>query len=80
MSKVMEDHRIDKLSTLLDANQTHLNVEKRNEISIERETNVNSCSSTIKIEPLFIPKSNRLKVYSSTKKYKCETCKKPRPN
>ena len=71
MAKVM-NHRIEKLSALLDV--TLLNVENRNEISIEHEIAINeasgnnSCSSTIKVEPLFMSKSNKFKVNSSSQK------------
>ena len=82
LAKVLND-RIEKLSTLLDANETQLNVANIiSEISIEREYELNkasehnSCSSTIKVNPLLISKSKRFKMNSSNKKYKCETCKK----
>ena len=69
MAKVM-NHRIEKLSTLLDATDTQLNVTNTNEISIERENAINntsesSCSSTIKVEPLSMQKTQRLKVASN---------------
>ena len=50
------NHRIEKLSTLLDANQTHLNVENR----INETSEDNSCSSKNKV----MPKSKRFKVAS----------------
>jgi hypothetical protein len=64
---------IEKLSSLLDSNKTQSNRENISGIPIERknaknETNVNSCSSTIKIEPLLMPKSKIFKVDSSIKK------------
>jgi KRAB domain-containing zinc finger protein len=79
------NHRIEKLSTLLNSNvtQLQLNVQNENEISIQREDVVNgandnnSCSSTKKVKPLLIvQKSNRFKVASSIRKHKCETCNK----
>jgi uncharacterized Zn-finger protein len=72
------DHRIERLSTLLDSNKTQLNVTKRNEISIEREYTINEtsetnpCSSTIKVNPLLITKSKRLQVKLSCRKYTCK--------
>jgi uncharacterized Zn-finger protein len=81
MAKVM-NHRIEKLLTLLDANETQLNVKKINEIFIECENAINetsddnSCSFTIKVEPLSMPKSKRFKVNTTIRKHKCETCKK----
>jgi hypothetical protein len=81
MSKVM-NHRIEKLSPLLDANETQFNMENKNEITIQREVkvnetnNVNSCSSTIKLESLSMPKPNRFKSNSFIRKHKCETCEK----
>jgi hypothetical protein len=64
----------------LDAADTQTNVTNLNEISIERENGINeasdnSCSSTIKVNPLSIQKSNRFKINSSNKKHKCDTCK-----
>ena len=76
------NHRIEKLSSLLNSNETQLNMANRNEISIKckiqtnESNNDNSCSSTIKVNPLLIPKSKIFKVDSSIKKHKCETCKK----
>ncbi len=82
MAKVM-NHRLDKLTTLFDAKETQFNVTNINEISIVRQNQTNevsdnnSCSSTIKVEPLLIvQKSKRFKVNSSCKKHKCETCNK----
>ncbi len=72
IAKVM-NHRIEKLSSLLDANETQTNVSNKSEISIKCDA---SCSSTIKVEPLLIPQSKRFKVNSSIRKHKCETCKK----
>jgi uncharacterized Zn-finger protein len=81
MAKVM-NHRIEKLSTLLDLKEIQLN-----EISIERQNQTNevsdnnSCSSPIKVEPLLIvQKSKRFKINSSNRKLKCETCKKRFPS
>ncbi len=66
LAKVL-NHRIEKLSSLLDANETQPNVSNKSEISIKCDA---SCSSTIKVEPLLIP------VNSSIRKHKCETCNK----
>ena len=73
MAKVM-NHRIEKLLSLLDANQTQLNLSNINEIKIEHENALNetsddnSCSSIIKVKPLFIvQKSKRFKVASNIK-------------
>jgi uncharacterized Zn-finger protein len=81
LAKVM-NHRIEKLSSLLNAKETQLNVKNRNEISIQHEDVVNEanddnpCSSTIKVEPLLMPESKR-SIYSfSFKEHKCETCNK----
>jgi hypothetical protein len=67
------NHRLEKLTTLLDANETHQNVENITEVSIDCENETrknNSSSSPIKVEPLLMPKSKRfkIKVYSSTDK------------
>ncbi len=76
------NHRFDILSSLLDANESHLNVTNLSEIPIEHEISLNetsdnnSCSSTIKDEPLLKPKSKKFKVASSNRKHKCETCNK----
>ena len=76
------DHRIEKLSSLLDVKETQLNVTNVNEISIELENQTNeanydnSCSPTIQDNPLLIQKSKRFKVNSSISKHKCETCNK----
>jgi uncharacterized Zn-finger protein len=65
LAKVM-DHRIEKLSTLLNSND-------KNDISTERENGTNeayddnSCSSTIKVNSLLMENSNRFKVNSNTK-------------
>ena len=65
----------------LDAADTRLNMENRNEITTVCENAINessdnsSCSSTIKDEPLLIPQSKRFKINSSIRKHKCETCK-----
>jgi uncharacterized Zn-finger protein len=69
MEKVM-NHRIEKLSTLLNASETQL--DDVNEITMQsenviNETSDNSCSSTIKVEPSSMPKSPRFKVNSSIK-------------
>jgi uncharacterized Zn-finger protein len=75
MTKVM-NHRLDKLTALLDANETESNLTNRNEISIQREITINEsskpCSFTIKDNPLLIPKSKSFKVNSSCKKCKCK--------
>jgi uncharacterized Zn-finger protein len=76
------NHRIEKLSSLLDANQSHVNKKNLNEIPIECENGINeasvnnSCSSTIKVEPFLIQKSKRFQINSSIRKHKCEMCKK----
>jgi uncharacterized Zn-finger protein len=81
MAKVM-NHRIEKLSSLVDANQPQSNVTDLNEISNEHEISLNetsdnnACSSTIKVEPLSMLISKRFKSNSSIEKHKCETCKK----
>jgi uncharacterized Zn-finger protein len=72
LAKVM-NHRFEKLSTLLDANETQPNVANRLEISIKCKY---SCSSTIKVNPVLMSKSLRYKVNSSIRKYKCKTCTK----
>jgi uncharacterized Zn-finger protein len=65
LAKVM-NHRIEKLSTLLNSND-------KNDISTERENGTNeayddnSCSSTIKVNSLLMENSNRFKVNSNTK-------------
>ena len=76
------NHRIEKLTALFDVDESHQNVENINEISIVRQNQTNevndnnSCSSTIKVEPLLIAqKSKRFKMNSSCQKYKCKTCK-----
>jgi uncharacterized Zn-finger protein len=77
LAKVM-NHRLEKLSTLLDANQSQLiNPKNRKDISIQRE---NACSSTIKVKSLLMTESKRFKVNSSIMKHKCETCKKRFPS
>jgi uncharacterized Zn-finger protein len=81
MAKVM-NHRIEKLSSLVDANQPQSNVANLNEISNEHEislnetTDNNSCSFKIKVKPLSMLISKRYKSNSSNRKHKCETCKK----
>ncbi len=76
------NHHLVNLSSLLNANQSQLNVANLNEISNERENAINeasdnsSCSSTINVRPLLIQKSNRFKVNSSFKNHKCQTCNK----
>jgi hypothetical protein len=50
------NHRIEKLSTLLDSNQTQLDVQNTSEISIEPDDTING-TSTIKVNPLSIQKS-----------------------
>ena len=77
MTKVL-NHRIQKLSTMLDANETQLNVTNINEISIERENTTNEASdnsSIIKITQLLMSKSKKFKVNTSIRKHQCETCK-----
>ncbi len=80
------NHRIEKLSTLLDLNETQFNLTNINEIIIERENVVNvvsdnnSCLSTNKFEPILIQKLKRFKKNSSIKKHTCETCKKTFPS
>ena len=57
-----------------------------NEISIELENQTNEVSdnnahsSTIQDNPLLMPLSNRFKVNSSIRKYKCQTCNKRFPS
>jgi uncharacterized Zn-finger protein len=65
-------HRIEKLSTLLDSNETQLNVDNATSVASENY----SRSSTIKVEPLLMSKIKRSKVNSSFREHKCETCKK----
>jgi uncharacterized Zn-finger protein len=66
------NHRIERLSSLLESNVTNIC-----ESSIEHENELNetseyySCSSPIKKEPFFMPKSKRF-----IRRHKCETCKK----
>ena len=52
------NHRIDKLTALLDGNETQQNVTIESAKTIE-------CENIIKVEPLLIPQSNRFKVTSS---------------
>ncbi len=74
LTKVI-NHRIDKLTTFLNANESQLNVQKTNGITIKREIAINetndtiSCSSNIKAN-LFLMRS---KVESFIKKHKCKT-------
>jgi general transcription factor IIIA len=75
LAKVM-NHRIEKLSTLLDSNETQLNVDNATSVASENY----SRSSTIKVEPLLMSKIKRSKVNSSIRKHKCETCKKRFPS
>jgi hypothetical protein len=62
LAKVM-NHRIEKLSMLRDANESQLNVQKTNGITIKREKAINetsdniSCSSNIKAD-LFLMNRN----------------------
>ncbi len=78
LAKVM-NHRIEKLLSLVDANQPQSNVANLSEISNEHEISLNetsdnnSCSSTIKVEPLSMLISKRFKSNSSNRKHKCET-------
>jgi hypothetical protein len=59
------NHRIEKLSTLLNENQTQLNEANKSKFSIEIENTIcesndaYSCSSTIKVEPITMVKSER---------------------
>ena len=71
LAKVI-NHRIEKLSTLLDVNESQSNVTNINEISIQRENSISNASynssspSTIKVEPLSMPNNpKRSKVNSS---------------
>ena len=82
------NHRIEKLSLLLNSNETHLNVEK----IINEASDDNSCSSKIKVMPLSMPKSKRFKVasynttssqlyihnqiHSKKKRFACDQCSK----
>ncbi len=78
MAKVM-NHRFEKLSMLLDANESHSN--DVSQISIVRENTINetidasySCSSPIKVEPLLISQySNRFKAKTIFKENTSET-------
>ena len=85
IAKVM-NHRIEKLSSLLNSNESQLNVANKNEISNEHENAINvtsdnnSCSTIIKFEQISMPKSNRFKVNSSFQEHKCITCKKRFPS
>ncbi len=85
LAKVM-DHRIEKLSTLLDANETQSHAGNLSGILIDRESPTSeasgnsSCSSSIKVESLIMPKSNKFKVNSSIRKHKCKTCNKRFPS
>ena len=76
MAKVI-NQRIETLSALLDSNESQFNVENMSEIPIEHGNAINvesesSCSSTIKVEPLSMQKSNKFKSNSSISKQKCE--------
>ncbi len=62
------NHRIEKLTALLDANES-----QSNEMSMNEANDVNSFSSPIKVEPLLMPQSKRFKVDSSIRKHKCGT-------
>jgi hypothetical protein len=73
------NHRIEKLSSLLDLNETQLNeISNGREYGIN-ETRKNPCSPEIRVNSLLIQKSKRFKDYSSIKKHKGETCKKRFP-
>ena len=67
----MMNHRIEKLLTLLNVNETQLNAANKYEISIERENAINEasennpCSSAIKVKPILMPISKRFKDNSS---------------
>ena len=52
MAKVM-NHRIEKLSALLSATEIQLNVQKTNEISIQRENSINIQNIEYKIKKNF---------------------------
>jgi hypothetical protein len=55
LAKVI-DHRIERLTTLLDLNETQPNVQNRIEISIKSNNEAsddNSCSSTIKAKSIY---------------------------
>ena len=74
MAKVM-NHRLEKLSSLLNANPSQLNVTNTSEISIGSINTINEASennaftSTIQVDPLStIPKLNAFKVNSSNNK------------
>ena len=69
------NHRIDKLSSLVNANQPQSDVANLNEISIGSINTINeasennACPSAIKVDPLStIPKLNAFKVDSSNNK------------
>jgi uncharacterized Zn-finger protein len=73
LAKVM-DHHIEKLSSLLNANEHQQNMTNISEIPIQHDNAIieasdNSCSSTFKVERLLMPKS---KTNSSSKKHKCK--------
>jgi uncharacterized Zn-finger protein len=77
------NHRIEKLSTLLQTNETQSKVTNIiSEISIGRKNPINetsddnSCSSTLKVKPFLMSESKRLKVKNNT----CEKCKKRFPS
>ena len=77
MTKVM-NHRMEKFSSLLNENQTQMNLSNRNEITIKlenvlNETSDNACPSTIKVESLSIQKQESFKVNSPSKEHQCET-------
>jgi hypothetical protein len=69
MTKVL-NHRLEKLSSLLNAKETQLNVENINVITIvENEaSDENACSSTIKVEPLLIQQSKISKIKATIRK------------
>ena len=72
MAKMM-NHRIEKLSMLLDTNETQLNVTNKNEISIKCD---NPCPSRIKVNPGLMLKPKRFKVNSPIKEHTRESSKK----
>ena len=79
LAKLM-NHRIEKLSTLLHANETLLNLDNMAEITIENENETrddNSCSSTFKVNSLLMSHSKRSKANSSIKESTGETIKTP---
>ncbi len=68
MAKIM-NHRIEKLSTLLNSNKIQLNTTNSNAINEASDNNPNSL--TIQVKPLLIQKSKRFVVTSETCNKKC---------